>query len=677
MRRFWIVTVAALFYGCGGKGRPDLVTTMSTGGRVGPATTGGRSSGGNGGSPGSDAGSGAGPDTTPGGAGGDGGEATVDARAPIVAITSPSASSDPDQDEVLLANNVTVLCTVSKSKASGAVAVDTSKIKIAMLDANDKVLKETGGSATGSAGEYSATFAITDQPNGVVHFRCTANDVAVPPRTASTKIGTFIDHGPKITITSPLAISVKPLKTPVAFEFTVEPWPLADGDVGAAVDVDKVSLSVLGEPVTSLAPAPQRPGVYIATVDFSDPVLYPEPPATDVPVLVTAPNKRSPMAALRSEAYGFKLDGDGPVIKITTPKPNDIVGPKTRVLSFTVTDLVSGVDKSKVAVTLNGVEFQYDPAAGWTENKGTYTFTFNGTQIEGSVAQATINVHAADLVGNEADGESLVIYLDDHPPIVSLDPPHVRVAVEAPVGKFTCSSSFDPLGSAVSDGDTIADSATFRVLAWDETNHAVGQRVDYLSGVERTSVFLYLQPDPEQPLLVDLDKDHVCDHVNTQDAAGKDLLFIRLTAVSPTGALPKDPNTLADEPAVSTDFCQLSTAPSPRLCSSDMSYVIKHEIVGMVEPVVYARDPVAGNPLTCTGNSWEVRGLAKHSGWVCMAAVASDSAKNEGHSAPLRVCIDDDDDTTTSPCAGIEPPSCTDGCTLPPNFPSRLIQYKG
>jgi hypothetical protein len=106
-----------------------------------------------------------------------------------------------------------------------------------------------------------------------------------------------------------------------------------------------------------------------------------------------------------------------------------------------------------------------------------------------------------------------------------------------------------------------------------------------------------------------------------------------------------------------------------------MAYVLKHEIVGVVEPVVYARDPAPGNALGCTGGSWEVRGLAKHSGWVCMAAVASDVAENAGLSRPLRVCIDDDNDTSTSPCSGVEPPTCTDGCQLPATFPSRVIRY--
>ena len=124
----------------------------------------------------------------------------------------------------------------------------------------------------------------------------------------------------------------------------VEPAPLADGDVGAAID--EVSLSVLGMPVTDLAPAPKRPGVYIATVDFNDPVLFPETPPSEIPTVIAASNKRSPKAAMRTEGYAFKLDGQGPLIKITSPKPNEIVGPKTRVLKFSATDTLSGVDNS-------------------------------------------------------------------------------------------------------------------------------------------------------------------------------------------------------------------------------------------------------------------------------------------------------------------------------------------
>jgi hypothetical protein len=214
----------------------------------------------------------------------------------------------------------------------------------------------------------------------------------------------------------------------------------------------------------------------------------------------------------------------------------------------------------------------------------------------------------------------------------------------------------------------------FRVLAWDETNHAVGQTVDYPSLTDPTSVFLYIEPDPEHPLLVDQNGDNLCDHVNTQGADGEDLRFLRLAPVTPTGGLPNAPGDFGGAPTAPSS-CTLSTAANNLLCSSDMSYVIKHEVRMGTEPVIYASSPVAGNSLTCTGITWEVRGLAGHAGWVCMAAVATDVARNEGQSAPLRVCIDDDDDPSTSPCDGIDPPSCTDGCTPPPNFPSRVISY--
>lgn len=682
MRGFWIVAMLGLFFGCGGKeDRPGQVTGPGAGGRAGPVTnTGGRASGGGGGSSGGSAGAGA--DTSMAGNGGEGGD-DAGALAPVVEITNPEAVSDPDAGPVLLQDMVEVRCTVTKSSASGAANVDPSTVKIAMLDATGKVLKEVGGASAANPNEYAASFVLTTLGNGVVRFRCKANDIGASPRTGSTEISTFVDHGPKITVVSPTAVDILPLKSAVAFEFAVDPWALADGDVGSAVG--DLSLTVLDVPIEDLAPAPNRPGFYIATVDFTDPVLFPETPSGDIPVVITAENQRKPASAVRSEAYLFKLDGAGPVIKILYPESEAIVGPKTRQLRFTVSDTPSGVDLDTVTVSLNGVEFRYQPSSPvWTESKGTFTFTFEKTKIEGSIAQATINIHAEDRVGNRGDGESRTIYLDDHPPIVSFNPGNVRIVTSSgsPTAKDKCSISFDPLGpAAANDLDTVPPAALFRLLVWDETNYAPGQKIIYYSGTDQATVFMYLQPDPTQPLLVDTNNNGACDTVLTKDKAGKDLVLLHMEPVGPQGNVPNftnppSPNDFTTvEPIVAADFCDLSTAVSNPLCSgktSDMTYVLKHTAYGRADPVVYAVEPKPSS-LACAGATWEVPVL--HTGWVCLAAVAYDFAQNGAISAPLRVCVDDDADPLTLPCDGVPPPSCTDGCTPPPEFPSSVIRY--
>lgn len=676
MRWFWIVSVLALFYGCGGDaGHPSQVT-RTTGGTTSTGTTGGRSTTG-----GTKAESGAGGDSTPGsgaaggegGEGGEGGATQVDSRAPIVEITSPVAVSDPDDGEVLLSANVAVVCRATKSPVSGSLAVNPASVKIAMLDANGIQQKELSGASTADVDAYAATFAVANLPSGPISFRCKASDVGATPGTGSTQISTFVDHGPDITVTSPTVSDILALKGAVQFEFTVEPMPLADGDLGA--EIAEVSLQTFGVPI-EIAPAVGRPNVYVAAVNFNDTVLFPEIPSGAIPVLITAANSRRPTSAVGTLSYSFELDGAGPTISISAPGADQIIGPRDELVVFKVSDTPAGVDKNSVTVTLNGKPYVFDPlsTASWSEKNGSYTFKFDSSQLGGSIAEATINVYATDNVGNKAEGQSRVVNLDERPPIVSMDPALVRVALD-PGGttKSICSSLFDPLGSAVSDGDVTQQAALFRVLAWDETNYAPGQNVVYYAGVDKASVRLHLQTDVSQPILRDSDGDGICDQVPSLDKNGKDLVVLGLTALPPGGVLP---NTPADITATPTqDKCGLTTEKQVTLCpdhNSDLSYVLRHTGNTISESVIYARDPKAQSP-SCAGNTWEVPGLAERGpGWVCLVATASDLAGNEGVSSPLRFCYDPDSSTT---CEGMPMPACTDGCRPPPEFPSSLLVY--
>src|SRR3954470_13405762 len=135
-----------------------------------------------------------------GGAGGSGG--MVDsALAPAIKITAPKAAADPNADEVLTEDQVTVVCQVVRSTASGAAAVDASTVKIAMLDADGKEVKSASGTPTENDNEYSAAFVTVPVASGPVTFQCTASDTA--KHTASTSIDSLIDHGPEIDIIEP------------------------------------------------------------------------------------------------------------------------------------------------------------------------------------------------------------------------------------------------------------------------------------------------------------------------------------------------------------------------------------------------------------------------------------------------------------------------------------------
>lgn len=672
MRWFWIVSVVALFYGCGGDDHPEQFV-VPTGGRSNTGATGGRVStggakntGGSSGSVSTPGGAGAGGD---GGGGGEGGADPFDPHAPAVEITSPLAVSDPDDGEVLLKDNVDVLCLVTKSTAAGSLGVNAASIKIAMLDRTGKVLKELAGTTTSEPNVYTAAFAVANLTNGPVSFRCAASDLAATPHTRTTLISTFVDRGPDISDVVPKTGAFLPLMGAVEFEFTVEPAPLADGDKGA--EVSDVMLTVLGLPV-EVMPAPGRPSVYLASVDFTDATLFPEAPTGDIPVVITATNSREPTSAVRTYGYTFKLDGDGPVISINKPAINQILGPPQQFVEFTVTDSPSGVDKNTVTVTLNGKAYVYEPPpSAWTEKNGTYTFKFDATKLNGSIAQATINVHATDTVGNKAEGQARVVYLDDYPPIVSLDPSPIRIMFRATSTTTNpkCSSVFDPLGEAVSDGDAIQAAAMFRAFVWDETNYAPGQTVVRYAGPDTSSVRLYLQPDTTQPLLLDEDGDGACDHVATRDKNGKELVLLTLAPLPKAGTVPNTSDDRSDPPPAPQN-CDRSgtTNPNPLCKTTTLTYVARHAGDAQ-ESVVYGLNPKA-NDLECAGNTWEVPGLAGYSGWICLAASASDTVGNEGISSPLRVCTD-----YASKCAGLPKPTCTDGCVPPLEFPSVILQY--
>jgi hypothetical protein len=98
--------------------------------------------------------------------------------------------------------------------------------------------------------------------------------------------------------------------------------------------------------------------------------------------------------------------------------------------------------------------------------------------------------------------------------------------------------------------------------------------------------------------------------------------------------------------------------------------VTQHGIVEE-EPVIYGvPSPLAAE---CTGASYEVGTRATQEGWICLAAVAVDNVGNRAVSRPKRLCFDNPTTSVVPACRTDKsnPPSCTDGCTLPRSFADR------
>ena len=107
-----------------------------------------------------------------------------------------------------------------------------------------------------------------------------------------------------------------------------------------------------------------------------------------------------------------------------------------------------------------------------------------------------------------------------------------------------------------------------------------------------------------------------------------------------------------------------------------------HHGVGASEPVIYAIEPVENSlDVLCTGKEWAVGTAVSMAtedgkpklGWVCLAARAVDRVGNPGISPPLRLCLDDG--TNPDRCKGALPPKCTDSCTPPTHFATRVVRH--
>jgi hypothetical protein len=641
----FLVGLAACFgvvVSCGGDDRPPDLGSGATGGRGGfPSKAG--STGNN--QSGDDAG------------GTGGAEGGLQLR-----ITSPTAATDPNEDEVLIGSDVTVNC-LARSGDDGE-AVKPSSVKIAIVNADGIVVDGTDGeplelsaTPTGEADEYEAKLSLATSPSGPVSFRCTAtaddDDV-----TGSATLTTLLDHGPAIVEKLPVENSAHKLMGALEVEFTVTPALLGDDDEEA--DVKSVKLFVAGvEIVEGLMKDPDDATTYRASVNFQDENLFDEPPTEHTSVRIEATNQRTSTAVTAVRDYPFVVDGKPPVITIEKPVDNAAVKGET-VIQFTAVDTGAGVDEDTLKVSLNSQDpIQYDASdtSRWNRDGDTFTFRFDTAEVGEVSAQITVDILAADNAGNAVDGASIFLWLDNVGPIVDLDPGNWRIESDG-----TCSASFDPLGSALNDGASFSVFANVRALVYDVTKES-GQTVSFPALADPMSAKLYAQIDPTKPFLIDTGiKDGVCDAF-----AQNDFPFKVLSPVEVAGTALNSKTDSAEEPPAPLG-CMFEEPELPvpdTLCGgfSDMHKVVQHDVRSQApEPIVYAMGVSDG--AKCTGTEWEPRLIDPLvQGWICYGAIASDKKGNTAVSRPLRVCYDNPNVPGAPDCS--MPPLCTDGCTAP------------
>lgn len=594
--------------------------------------------------------------------------ATADELAPSISIITPMPADDPSSEHVLVAPSVRVRCKVERSSAPGSSPVDQSSIKITLQDMRDATKSTSAPVSAVSNEEFEAMFDLSNLANGALTFRCTAKDTSTHMGTAS--LTTLLDLGPSIKLDQPKDKAIYALKSPFKIMFTVQPSPVADSDDNAEVKSVTLTIGGVETPVTE---STDKPGEYQTTIDFTDKTKFPVAPTT-AQIQVFASDARMPTAATRRVQADVTIDGDGPKVTVQSPG-NFTIQHGSVPLVVEVTD-PSGIMPGTLIATINT-----KPYMSWKGAGPVYTQTFDTRDIDqkNELTQLTINLTAIDNVGNKTDPPvSHSIRLDNLPPVISLDPPHIAESRISNNMRF-CSQWFDPVGSrAVSDlqqGFVLA-SAYFRALVEDKTNHSPGSVFDYLSGTNPTRIDMYTQGLVEVPLLIDTNGDHICDEIynnendTTHDKLPDDKLpvKIKLAPVDHAGvswfARPSTPGTI-DDPLCHSDPGGSDSPPNTICPNSEMSRAVPGRIQGK-PPAVYAFQP-SNSPSSgeCTGAAWEIKGNTRgREGWICAAGRAEDNIGNVGVSAPLRFCFDDSDSSNGTPDCGGAPPSCTDGCTI-------------
>jgi|GEM_PF-1184563 len=697
---------ATLLLACGGNGdapplRPITETggsTSTTGGRI---HTGGKSSqnaGGGGLATGGVTGVGG---VSTGGVGGVGGGSAVggvtgsstssgtvidpSTLRPIVKIISPPEVLDPGEtgdagvaaSPVLIETPTQVVCQATKGSAAEATPVAASSVQITLTPAGGTAVSK--GGTKGDGDTYSAIFAIQDIPTGAVTIECRAADQATPPNTVTSTIKTFIDHGPRISDVVPVANAPFALRKSVHFEFKVTPVGLDDNDPGSAVA--SVQLKV-GD--VSFTPVLDSRGYYTAEVDFGDATKFPQTPTGQVPVVITASNGRQPTPATATTSYYIVLDGEPPVISITSPPDGSVIGGQ-ETLTFTVTDGLSDVDPQMVVVNLGanqsvGYPYKADDALTWKFTKNgatsTFSFTFDSAKFDKTDSQVSISVIAADLAGNQSTSSVKLYYLDNQPPFVSLDPPNVRLVIPAPDEKVHCSKPFDPVGPRMPDNGEIVNSFEFyRAFVWDRTNGKESQSFFVFAGVDPARVQLFVQSDTGKGIIYDKSGDGVCDSIVEEERSRPGQPY--LVPVTDYGTADYLAHDLSIAPSVEGGLCVESTKDTNPLCaqqSSDMIVAVHQTNGGQTANIsaIYAVQAVAG-AINCTGLDWDISNHVQE-GWVCVAAEATDGVGNVGISAPIAICFDNEQTATKPSCAtGLRheistepPPKCVmNNCVAP------------
>lgn len=540
----------------------------------------------------------------------------------------------PDPKTPTLLKATQVVLTVDVSPGTGA-AVDTVQ---AIL--SGQMVPTTLNLRAGTT--YEATLDLSTLKSGAFTLTISATNIRKITNTLPVKV--IYDSGPVITMNSP--------KSGLSYRLSAAVQILARGDATiTGGDIQTLKASIQSVPVT-LTIDNSNPYAWLGqgTIVFRDPAFKAALSGVQI-VHVEATDKNG---ATTAGDYSFTIDEAGPTLAFVTPTPGEIVG---GVINVTVraTDPSGVADGSVIAVWLN------DPtnfSVNLTRIPGSDSFTarFDTRRLPNptSLIYPALSFRAQDRLGNQSDiGGQLI--LDNTQPVMALDPPLTQVRQLQPAGGgYSCSFAFDPVGDPIfdtypynsgpiKDKQVYGQLVTIRARIADRGNQAEGALIEYLSGIDNTSVDALVTPmslsGTPVPLVVDTDGKNVCNNLNpnltpvsTMTMSGQ-ALILRLSPITSVGQAQFTARPLPQfagacdqigTPNMPTPLCDVIGRSEPFF-----TYVIPNEI--------WTIGPVTGK--ACGGLQLDSLNVLPE-GPYCVAVRGRDTVGNSNISKPVRICIE-------------------------------------
>jgi hypothetical protein len=611
---------------------------------------------------------------SPGGAGGsprDGGGSSVGAgevKISVVAPTSMNVLKAGTSSEV----RVKVVSVRPGTSDPSGDPVDPASI-VASLRRTDNNTEAAHGQLFGPMpnSEFAAPIDLSNVNSGDYQLIVTASTSGGSKGMAVSPVR--VDAGPRIEINSPKENGS--YKGSLTIQVIIDSAPFGPTmNVEASIGVLPITLN----PTSAL-------NTYEALVEF---LSLPSPLDGDQVLKVAATNATGTRTEARAR---FTIDNKGPEITATEPKEGAVVGGIVRIRAK-VNDQSGVLGSSVSAVIGNRQDVNFKVELKPEADTGFYSELFDTARLTSCKPFGTslcivfpnLSFRASDRAGNES-ALAYDIGVDNHPPIVDLNPPgDMRIVrYDGSMKKLVCSWRFNPIGEYEKLGDMPRDLCAapqvfdVRARIEDFGNYADGLKFSPISTVDAATTALYVLADTSQPLVVDVDGDGVCDAINPKlipttkgPLQSNEVLTVRLAPVGPKGGadFTPDPSLLTPAGALTTPPCNPGNASSgpQRLCGSQpQTVVIGYPAAVGPLPAIWSIEPITMNEPWCVGSQFDTYANQIPNGkWACLAGSATDRLGNAGVSAPLRVWVQYQGLPNTPMCpappanAG-PPPNCT------------------